>query len=77
MKLGGCEAVIKSDGKVVREVGTTLDDDGKTASCFLVSQPGKVSAGMQLMDCPTPNLTGPTVKQEFLIEYRWARMHPA
>ena len=45
-------AVIKSDGKVVREVRPTQDDDGKTVSCFLVSQPGKVSAEMLFMVPP-------------------------
>ena len=44
MKLEGCEVVVKCGGKSMREYETTVSEDGKVVSCFIASQPGKVSA---------------------------------
>lgn len=70
MKLGGCEVVLKSKGKVVREVDTTLYEDDETIiSCYVPSKPGEVSAELWLVDDPISNLMGVSVIQKFLIEY--------
>jgi hypothetical protein len=67
MKLGGCQVVIKCDGKTIREVNPRMDgDDDKAIVCFIASQPGKVSAEVG-HTCGTSN--GTTTKQEFWIEY--------
>ena len=44
MKLEGCEVVIKCEGKGMREYGRAVREDGKAVSCYIASQPGKVSA---------------------------------
>jgi len=53
----------------MREIDTTLTEDGKNASCYIASEPGKVSAGMWFTGSPKANLTRTTAKQEFSIEY--------
>ena len=48
MKLGGCKVDIECNGRFVREVGTAVAEDGKTVSCYIISQPGKVSVETRL-----------------------------
>lgn len=44
MKLGGCQVVLKCDGKAIREFNPGTSEDGKETFCYIASQPGKVSA---------------------------------
>lgn len=69
MKLGGCQVLIKCNDRAVGEIDTIVGDDGESVSCYIASQPGKVSTEMWLMDYPATDLMGTTVKQEFFIEY--------
>jgi hypothetical protein len=42
MRLGDFEAVIRMDGEDLEEYGTNVSSDGKTISCWVPSQEGKV-----------------------------------
>ena len=57
MKLGGCEVIIKCDNKAMREINPVASDD-KHKSCYIASQPGKVSVEIRFVDAPLANLTG-------------------
>ena len=43
MKLEGCKVVVKCGGKTLRGYKRAVSEDGKAVSCFIASQPGKVS----------------------------------
>jgi len=45
MKLGGCQVVIKCGNTTMREFVPTVSEGGKQATCWIASQPGKVSVG--------------------------------
>lgn len=67
MKIGGCQVVIKCGGVAMREHRPDVNENGSEITCYLASQPGKVSAPIQ---CHTNmNLMRITIPQEFYIEY--------
>jgi len=43
MKLGKCKVFIKCDGSNVREFNPVVHDGGRKVSCWIASEPGKVS----------------------------------